>query len=273
MSTTSAPAPGRYTRRVPLGRVALVAFTALVFLYLVFPVLIILPMSFSSSRFLDFPPPGLSTQWYENFFDRADWTDAMVRSLQLAVVVMVAATIMGTMAALALARATFRGKELVNAIVVAPMIVPGIIVAIATYSLFVDLKLVNSFLGVAIAHTMLAIPFVIVNVVATLRGFDIRLEQAAMNLGASPLQTFIRVTLPMIAPGVVAGALFAFITSFDELIVVLFIAGTRGRTLPMRMFEGLRLEIDPTIAAVSSMLIVFSIAMLLSAELFRRRTS
>lgn len=175
-------------------------------------------------------------------------------------------------ASLALVRASFPGKEIVNLIIVSPLVVPAIIVAIAIYGLYVQLRLVQTFWGLVLAHTVLAIPYVIVNVSATLRGFDIRLEQAAQSLGANGWQTFRHVTLPLISPGIFAGAVFAFIASFDELIVALFIAGARGRTLPMRMFEGLRMEIDPTIAAVSSMLITFSVLVLASAELVRRRS-
>lgn len=262
----------RPQRRVDWFKIALTVFSAAVLLFLVAPVLIVIPMSFSAAQYLTFPPPGLSLQWYENFFSRQDWTTSALRSLQVAVVVMVLATVLGVAASLALVRGSFRGKELINSIVVAPMVVPGIIVAIGVYQIFVSMHLVQSFVGLVVAHTILAVPYVIVNVSATLRGFDVRLEHAAANLGANRLLVLRYVTLPLIAPGIFAGALFAFIISFDELIVALFIAGTTSRTLPMRMFEGLRSEIDPTIAAVSSMLIVVSIVVLLSSELLRRRS-
>lgn len=253
------------------SRLLLAAVCGLVLLFLVAPVIIVIPMSFSAAKYLSFPPPGFSLQWYQNFFNRSDWTSAMIQSIRVAFTVMVLATILGITASLALVRGNFPGKDFINAVIVSPLIVPTIIVAIAVYGLYARLHLVQTFLGLVLAHTVLALPYVIVNVTATLRGFDIRLEQAAQSLGASPLQTFRFVTLPTIAPGIFAGAVFAFIASFDELIVALFIAGAQGRTLPMRMFEGLRLEIDPTIAAVSSMLITFSVLVLLSAELVRRR--
>ncbi len=263
------PRPRR--RSIPWTRLVLGLFSALVLFYLVAPVLIVIPMSFSSAQYLSFPPPGFSLQWYQNFFARADWTSAAIQSIRVAVAVMVLSTTLGVAAALALVRGQFPGKELVNLIIVSPLVVPTIIVAIAVYGLYVRLQLVQTFWGLVLAHTVLAIPYVIVNVTATLRGFDIRLEQAAQSLGANAWQTFRYVTLPMISPGIFAGAVFAFIASFDELIVALFIAGARGRTLPMRMFEGLRMEIDPTIAAVSSMLIVFSVVVLATAELVRRK--
>ncbi|MCS7246148.1 MAG: ABC transporter permease [Thermomicrobium sp.] len=263
---------GRQGFTIPWGRVLLAIFSALVLLYLVAPVLIVLPMSFSAAKYLSFPPPGLSLQWYENFFARADWTAATIQSIRVAFTVMILATVLGVAASLALVRSSFPGKELVNLIIVSPLVVPAIIVAIAIYGIYVRLHLVQTFWGLVLAHTVLAIPYVIVNVSATLRGVDIRLEQAAQSLGANSWQTFRYVTLPLISPGIFAGAVFAFIASFDELIVALFIAGARGRTLPMRMFEGLRMEIDPTIAAVSSMLIVFSVVVLASAELARRRS-
>jgi putative spermidine/putrescine transport system permease protein len=264
--------PRRSRRAIPWARIVLGIFSALVLLYLVAPVLIVIPMSFSAAKYLPFPPPGLSLQWYENFFARSDWTSATIQSIRVAFMVMVLSTVLGVAASLALVRASFPGKEIVNLIIVSPLVVPAIIVAIAIYGLYVQLRLVQTFWGLVLAHTVLAIPYVIVNVSATLRGFDIRLEQAAQSLGANGWQTFRHVTLPLISPGIFAGAVFAFIASFDELIVALFIAGARGRTLPMRMFEGLRMEIDPTIAAVSSMLITFSVLVLASAELVRRRS-
>jgi len=255
----------------PWARVLLACFSALVLLYLVAPVVIVIPMSFSAAKYLSFPPPGISLQWYENFFARADWTSATIQSIRVAVTVMVLATVLGVAASLALVRGSFPGKEVLNLIIVSPLVVPTIIVAIAIYGLYVRLHLVQTFWGLVLAHTVLALPYVIVNVTATLRGFDIRLEHAAQSLGANGWQTFRYVTLPLISPGIFAGAVFAFIASFDELIVALFIAGARGRTLPMRMFEGLRMEIDPTIAAVSSILIIFSVLVLATAELVRRR--
>jgi putative spermidine/putrescine transport system permease protein len=262
----------RKQRDISIGRILLYAFTGLVLFYLVFPIFVVVPVSFSTSAFLQFPPPGFSLQWYEKFFDRRDWIDAMFLSVRVALITTVLATTLGTMAALALVRGRFRGRNLINSFMVSPMIIPGIIVAIGIYFFYARLQIVGNWWALAIAHTALALPFVVINVSATLYGFDERLEYAAMNLGANRRQTFFKVTLPLVRPGIFAGALFAFITSFDELIVALFVSGTGAVTLPRKMWAELRQQIDPTIAAVSTMLIALSIVILLAAELFRQRT-
>lgn len=253
------------------GRLLLTVVSGLVLLYLIFPVLIIVPLSFSSASYLQFPPPGLSLRWYAKYFERTEWVDATILSIQVGLVTAVLATVLGTAAALALTRGSFRGKQTINSFVVSPLIIPTIIVAIGIYFFYSRIRLVGNPTGLIIAHTALAIPFVVVNVSATLEGFDERLEWAAMNLGANRWQTFFQVTLPIIRPGVFAGALFAFITSFDELIVALFVSGSGAVTLPRKMWDGLRQEIDPTIAAVSTILILVSVAVLGSAELLRMR--
>jgi putative spermidine/putrescine transport system permease protein len=259
-------------RSISLGRILLWIVVAVVLLYLIFPVFVVAPVSFSSAKYLQFPPPGWSLQWYENYFSRPGWVPATFVSIRVALMTTVLATVLGTAASLALVRGRFPGRNAVNSFIVSPLVVPGIIVAIGVYFFFAQAKLVGNPLGLAFAHTALAIPFVVTNVTATLHGFDERLEYAAMNLGANRWQTFRRVTLPIIRPGVFAGALFAFITSFDELIVALFVSGSGAVTLPRKMWDSLRQEIDPTIAAVSTVLIAFSIVILLSAELLRQRS-
>jgi len=246
-----------------------------VFLYLILPVLVVVPMSFSSSRYLQFPPPGLSLRWYLNYLRDPEWTGATLRSLQVAGLVTLITTVLGTMAALGLVRSAFPGKQAVNSLVVSPMIVPVIIVAIALYFFYAPFKtwgmpLIGTVPGLVIAHSVLALPLVVITVSATLKGFDRTLELASQSLGASPLVTFRRITFPLIRPGVVSGALFAFITSFDELVIAIFISGATARTLPVKMWEGIRLEIDPTIAAVSTLLIGLSAALLLALALLRR---
>jgi putative spermidine/putrescine transport system permease protein len=245
---------------------------ALVLLYLVFPILVVVPLSFSAGTYLSFPPPGLSLRWYENFLGRADWLGAASLSLWIGAAVMFLATSLGAPAALALVRSDFRGKQLLIGFIISPLIAPVIIVAIGIYFFYARLGLVGSPFGLVIAHTALAVPFVVINVSATLQGFDERLEQAAMNLGATPWRTFWQVTFPIIRPGVLAGALFAFISSFDELVVALFVSGTSAVTLPRKMWESIRFEIDPTIAAVSTVLVVLTGTLFLSAELLRRRS-
>ena len=265
-------AADRPPRKLPsFGRIVLWVFVAVVLVYLVFPVFVVAPVSFSSAKYLQFPPPGWSLQWYQNYLTRPGWVPATWVSIQVAVITTVLATALGTAASLALVRGRFRGRDAVNSFIVSPLVVPGIIVAIGVYFVFAQAKLVGNIVGLALAHTALALPFVVTNVTATLHGFDERLEYAAMNLGANRWQTFRRITLPIIRPGVFAGALFAFITSFDELIVALFISGSGAVTLPRKMWASLRQEIDPTIAAVSTVLIAFSIVVLLAAELLRQR--
>jgi putative spermidine/putrescine transport system permease protein len=248
------------------------AVAALVLFYLVFPILVVIPLSFSAGTYLSFPPPGFSLRWYANFFDRTDWLGAASLSLWVGVAVMLLATALGAPAALALVRSEFRGKNFLTGFIISPLIAPVIIVAIGIYFFYARLGLVGNPSALVIAHTALAVPFVVINVSATLQGFDERLEQAAMNLGATPWRTFWQVTFPIIRPGVLAGALFAFISSFDELVVALFVSGTSAVTLPRKMWESIRFEIDPTIAAVSTMLIGLTGALFLSAELLRRRS-
>ena len=180
--------------------------------------------------------------------------------------------LLGTPAAIGLAGASFPGKQVVNALVLSPLIVPGIIVAIGLYFAYAQYGLVGHSLALVLGHTCLAVPFVVINVTAALAGVDRRLQQAASNLGAPPLAVFRQVTLPLIAPGMFAGAVFAFITSFDELLVALFLSGTGAVTLPRRMFDEIRYDIDPTIAAVSTLLIVTTTGLMFAAELLRRRS-
>jgi len=252
--------------------VGFVLFCSLVFFYLVLPICIILPISFSASPYLEFPPRGFSLQWYQRYFHSSGWIDSTILSLQVAVVVTFFATMIGTIAALGLARGRFRGKQLVNALIISPMVIPAIIVAIAFYFLFAGWKLIGTPTGLILAHTVMALPFVVVNVTAALKGFDERLEQAAMNLGANRVQTFFRITLPLIGPGVFTGALFAFITSFDEIVIAIFIAGSRAATLPKQMWDGIRMEINPTTAAVSTLLVSVSAILLVSVEMLRRHS-
>jgi putative spermidine/putrescine transport system permease protein len=271
-NATAMPQPRRRSRSISLGRVILWLFVALVLAYLIFPVFVVAPVSFSSAKYLQFPPPGWSLQWYQNYFDRPGWVPATFVSIRVAIITTILATTLGTATSLALVRGRFPGRNAINSFMVSPLVVPGIIVAIGVYFFYAQAKLVGNPLGLALAHTALALPFVVTNVSATLHGFDERLEYAAMNLGANRWQTFRRVTLPIIRPGVFAGALFAFITSFDELIVALFVSGTGAVTLPRKMWDSLRQEIDPTIAAVSTVLIAVSIVILLTAELLRQRS-
>lgn len=271
-AAASARVRPKVNTRPSFATVVLWIIVSVILIYLVFPVFVVAPVSFSSAKYLQFPPPGWSLQWYQNYLDRPGWVPATFLSIRVALITAVLATVLGTAASLGLVRGRFPGRNAINSFILSPLIIPGIIVAIGIYFFYAQAKLVGNPLGLALAHTALALPFVVTNVSATLHGFDERLEYAAMNLGANRWQTFYRVTLPIIRPGVFAGALFAFITSFDELIVALFVSGSGAVTLPRKMWDSLRQEIDPTIAAVSTILIVVSIIILFSAELLRQRS-
>ncbi len=255
----------------PVTQAVLAAAAILVAVFLILPVLVIVPVSFSAGSFLSFPPPGFSTQWYERLFSRPEWLDSAWRSIWIAGVVTLVSTVLGTLGAFGLVRGRFRGQRIVLAFVLSPLIIPGVIVAIAIYFFYAQFRLTGSALAIALAHTTLAVPFVVVNVAASLHGFDRRLEMAAQNLGAGTLATFWLVTLPIIRPGIAAGALFAFISSFDELIVALFIAGPRQVTLPLRMWEGMRSSLEPTLAAVSVLAVTVSVALFFSSSMLQRR--
>lgn len=259
--------------RFHAGRWLFYTFCTMIFLFLILPVFVIIPISFSSARFLQFPPEGFSLQWYGEYFTSRTWVSATVLSFEVGILTMLFATILGTLASLALARSNFKGKKIIYALLLSPLIIPFIIVAVSLYYFFSKLHLIGSMWALVLAHIALALPFVVVNVTATLQGFDITLERAAFSLGASRLVTFFRVTFPLIRPGVITGALFAFITSFDEVVIAIFLSGARAVTLPKQMWDGIRIAINPTISAVASLLIAFSILLLLGAEILRRRSA
>ncbi|HWQ42576.1 MAG TPA: ABC transporter permease [Desulfosporosinus sp.] len=252
-----------------INRVIVYIVASLVLVYLMLPTFIIIPMSFSSASYMQFPPPGFSLRWYEAFFSDSLWMNSFFLSLKLGVVTMIVSTILGTLASVTLARTRSKWNDLFYSVLLTPMIVPLIIIAVVIYGFFTRLHLQGSFLGLVIAHTIVAIPYVITVVLGALRGFDIFIEQAAVSLGAHPFKAFIKITVPIISPALLSGALFAFIASFDELIVALFVSNTFTKTLPVKMWEGMRLEIDPTMTAVASVLITISIALLLSVELLK----
>jgi putative spermidine/putrescine transport system permease protein len=241
--------------RMRPSRVVLAAYCTLVGLFMLVPTLVVVPLSFSSVRSLRFPPPGWSTQWYEAFFTSPEWRDAALNSLRVAGVVTVLATGLGTMAAVALVNSRWRWVAGVRAFLVAPMIVPGVVIAVGIYYVFLRWQLTETFVGFVAAHTVLAIPIVVITVGSSLQTFDMQLVRASQSLGAGPLTTFRTVTLPLILPGVLAGALFAFLTSFDESIVSLFLSGPTMRTLPIEIFQSVTTSLDPTIAAASTILL------------------
>jgi putative spermidine/putrescine transport system permease protein len=243
----------------------------LILLFMALPILIIVILSFSSASYLTFPPPAFGVRWYREYLGGAEWLAATGLSLSVAAAVVVLATLLGTLAALGLARLPPLLRNLAAALILSPLIVPVIVVAIGIYYAYSRYGLVGTPVGLVLAHTCLAVPFVVTSVSASLAGFDRRLEQAALSLGATPWGTFRQVTLPLIRPGVLTGALFAFITSFDELIVALFLSGSGAVTLPRRMWDDLRFAIDPTIAAVSTLTIVLTALLLAVVHVARER--
>jgi putative spermidine/putrescine transport system permease protein len=249
-------------------------FVGLVLLFLVAPILAIMPLSFNSESFFSYPMPGLSLKWYlgeSGFFTDARWTNAVKLSFILAIATTILATCLGTLAALGLSRANIPGRATIMAILISPMIVPVIISTIGLFFFYASVGLNGTLIGIILAHTALATPFVVITVTATLMSFDRTLMRAGASLGAKPHTVFFKVVAPLILPGVISGALFAFVTSFDEVIVILFIGGPEQRTLPRQMFSGIREQISPTITAAASVLIVFSTVLLITIELLRRR--
>jgi putative spermidine/putrescine transport system permease protein len=244
---------------------------SIIFAFLVAPLLAIVPLSFNAGSFLTYPLAGYSLRWYEQLVASQSWLTAFTNSVLVAISVTGLATTLGTLAALALARSSAGWKPALVALLLAPMFVPVIVVAVATYYLYAPLGLANSYLGLVLAHTTLAAPLVVIVMHAALRGFDGSLLRAAASLGASAPMVFFRILLPLLAPGILASAVLAFVTSFDEIVMALFLAGVDQKTLPLKMYEGVRDEIDPTITAAATLLIVISVALLTAVELLRRR--
>ncbi len=263
--------PAHYTLADKLGWWALRVFGVLVLVYLLLPILVIVPLSFSSSSFLAYPMPGWSLQWYHNLFTSPEWGRAAKNSFIVAPAATLIATVLGTLTAVGLARVQFPGKGLLMSVLIAPMVAPIVVVGVACYLFFVRIGLADTYLGLILVHAALGAPFVVTTVLATLQSFNHNLVRASLSLGASPIGTFFRITLPVIAPGVISGALFAFATSFDEVVVTLFIAGPSQATLPRQMFTGIRENINPTIAAVATLLTIFTTGLMLALEWLRGR--
>jgi putative spermidine/putrescine transport system permease protein len=247
------------------------ALGALTVFYLLAPTLVIVPMSFTEASILSFPPEGFSLRWYDQMLTRPEWSTGLRNSAVVAVLTAILATILGTLAALGMTRGRFPGRGLVNGLALSPLIVPVVIIAIGMFSLFVQWRISGSVVGLVVAHTALALPFVIVNVATSLRTMDRNLELAAANLGATPARSFLRITLPIIFPGVLAGAIFSFITSWDEVVVAIFLTSARFRTLPVEMWEQVRQVVDPTVAAVATTLLIVTTALLLLLLVVRRQ--
>ena len=276
------------------------AICALIFFFLIFPIIIIIPLSFNAQDFFTFTPKmlaldpeGFSTKHYADFFGNSDWQNALKNSFQIAPVATLISVTFGTVAAIGLSQSHVPFRGAIMAILISPMIVPLIISATGMYFFFsnpcftlpfsISLpligdqvcllpKLQGTYWGVVLAHAVLGIPFVIITVTATLVGFDKSLTRAAANMGAGPVRTFFKIQMPLILPGVISGGLFAFITSFDEVVVVLFVGSAGQKTLPWQMFIGMREQISPTILAVATLMVAISIVLLTTLEFLRRRS-
>lgn len=253
-------------------------FCFLVFAFLILPIIVIVPLSFNSLDFFTFTdkmlnldPDGYSLKHYDDFFNNPNWQLALKNSFKIAPTAAIIATILGTLAAIGLSRTHVPFRNAIMVVIISPMITPIIIVAAGMYFFYSRIGLQGSFLGIVLADVAIGAPFVVVTVTATLTGFDHMLTKAAASLGSKPIRTFFKIQLPLILPGVVSGALFAFIIAFDELVIILFVGTAEHKTLSWQMFTGLREQISPTILAVASFMVSLSLFFLITVELLRRR--
>lgn len=269
-----------------------IAFCVFVLFFLVAPLIVVIPLSFTSTSFLNFTPEmlslnpdGFSVRWYKGLFgmcgDIEDnistvctnkWMTGAQSSLLIAIASTLLATFLGTLAALALSSDSMPARRLIMALMISPLIVPLIITASGMAFFFAKMNLTATWGGIILAHTILGLPFVVITVTSTLVGFDKSLIRAAANLGGTPAYNFFKIQIPLIAPSMISGALFAFITSFDEIVIILFVGGPQQHTLPLQMWSGIRQEINPTILSAATILVLFSIALLTTLEFLRRRS-
>jgi putative spermidine/putrescine transport system permease protein len=256
----------------PLHRAAATWAWIAIFLLNV-PILVVVIMSFSAGDYLSFPPPGFSLQWYSAYFQSPRWMLATVNSVRLALATVAVATPIGVLGSFGLIRGRFRGRRVALLLVNTPLLLPGLVAAIGMYFFFARLGLIGSFWAILLAHVCLVVPVIVISVNAALETFDRNLELAAAGLGANRLRAFWWVTRPLIQPGILTGMLFAFLLSFDELPVALFLTGTDGATLPVRMWSNVRDELDPTLAAVSTLLVALSVAAILGTQFLQARAA
>ena len=247
--------------------------TGVVLAFLIAPVLAIIPLSFNAGSYFSYPMTAYSLRWYEKALLNPDWQRAFLNSLGIGGMATLVATVLGTLAALGLSRSNFPWRSVIMPLLISPMIIPVVVVAVGFYMVFAPLGLTDSYAGVVLAHAALGTPFVVITVTASLLSFDRNLVRAAAGLGAPPWTAFHRVTLPLISPAVATGAIFAFATSFDEVVVILFIGGPAQRTVPRQMWSGIREAIDPSILAVATLLTVFAIALFVSINWLRGRAA
>jgi putative spermidine/putrescine transport system permease protein len=254
-----------------IWRVALATLCVLLLVFLVAPLLVIVPFSFNAEPYFSYPIPGFSIRWYQELFRSAAWGASFRNSLVVALPTTVLATTLGTLAAVGLTLGNFPLKALVVGLFLSPMMIPHIIIGLGLYFFYVHLRIVHSFAGLILAHTTLAVPFVVLTVAATLANFNTNLTRAAASLGAPPFTVYRKIVLPLILPGILSGALFAFVVSFDELIVALLLSGPEQRTLPRQIWSGARESISPVIMTVATLLIAIATLLMLLMEGIRRR--
>ncbi|MFI4986997.1 MAG: ABC transporter permease [Alphaproteobacteria bacterium] len=256
--------------RVEPRRMVLWAFCVLILVFLVAPIVVIVITSFNDTPYLEFPPKRLSLRWYGNFFRSPQWFEPALLSLRVALVTMATATVIGTLAALGIARGRFRGRRGLELFFVSPMVVPVVVLALGLYFLFAGYHLLATPAALFLGHTVSATPIVIVIVLAALRTTDSSIELAARSLGANYWRSLWHVTVPVIRPSILSSAAFAFLISFDEVVIAIFVGGPDATTLPKRMWETIRFEIDPTLTAISTLLTLVAALVLIAAELSRR---
>lgn len=250
----------------------IVAFAALVIVYLVLPTFVIVPLSFSSKSFLSFPPPGWSTQWYEALVARQDYGIAFGNSLKIGLPAAALATVLGTLAAIAVVRGSFPGRQTVSVLVIAPLILPQIVLAIGLFPIMVRLGLVGTYPAILFGHVVVCMPLVFITVAAALKSYSPSLELAAMTLGANFWNTFWHVTFPMIRIGVAVGFIFAFTFSFDEIILALFLTQSGTKTVPRLLWEQLQQQMSPVVASATVVILLITMALILVAALLARRS-
>lgn len=243
-----------------------------IFFFLIAPIIVIMPLSFNAEPYFTYPMPGFSIRWYEDFFTNPQWLLGLKNSVIIGFFATLIASVLGTLAALGMNRAVFPGKTVILAVLISPMVVPIVITAVGMFYFYAKIGLTGTLAGLILAHAALGVPFVVITVSATLVGFDQNLVRAGASLGGSPVSVFFKITFPLILPGIVSGALFAFIISWDELVVAIMLATTEEHTLPRRMWSGIRELLSPTITAVATMLILISIFLMVVMEMLRRRT-
>ncbi|RWD72446.1 ABC transporter permease [Mesorhizobium sp.] len=252
-------------------KIALLGFTTLVAAFLLLPVVFIVLLSFGSSRWLAFPPPGWTLKWYEELFADPSWIEAALTSARIATMTAILAVAIGLLASFALVRGDFRGREILRGLLLTPMVLPVVVFAIAIYALFLRLGLGGTTAGFILAHTVLALPFAIIPIATALEGFDKSIEDAAIVCGASPLQAKLRITLPSIRIGIFSAAIFSFLSSWDEVVVAIFMASPTLQTLPVKIWGSLRSDLTPVIAAASSLLVALTVALMVVTALLRRK--